>query len=316
MKKIGIFALLFVLLVSLAACGGEDLAIQVYTRDTTSGTREAFFKGIDFDDAVEDNSVLVSSFVEVSGNGTMISAVENDEYGLGYISLSSLEETSLTGLQFEGVEATQANVLNNTYGLKRPFMYMTRDAANDSAENATANLIVEAFVAFMETSDGKAIIKDHGGIVTTSSSDPSWDSIKANYAVVAQDTSNVTVKFGGSTSVESIARALSTAFASLLAEDGQSVGFIAEHNHVGSGAAYAGVQGADKDDTSAMLHIGFASRDFKDTEAGVADSYGQICWDAVVAVVNQANTDLTNITGEQLAKIYSGEITLWSELAE
>lgn len=321
MKKIAIFALVLVGLVSLAACNTADAfdpesTVNVYTRDTTSGTREAFFKGINFSDAVDDNSVLVSSYVEVAANAAMMTAVANDEYGLGYISLSALDDT-LTGLSYEGVVASEANVLNDTYGLKRPFMYMTRDAASETqTSHATANLIVEAFVAFMETSDGKAIIKDHGGIVSTSSADQSWDDIKANYPVVAQDTSSVVVKFGGSTSVESIAKALSAAFASLLAESGQTVGFIAEHNHVGSGAAYDGVQGADKEDAAAGLDIGFASRSFSGDElTAINGSYGQLAWDAVVAVVNNANTTITNITAAQLKSLYEGAITKWSELA-
>ncbi len=310
MKKIGSIALLFVLLIGLAACGSnEDPEIQIYTRDTTSGTREAFFKGIDFSDAVEDNSQLAKGYVEVGGNGDMISAVENDEFGIGYISLSSLADSDLIGLDFEGIKATEANVLNDTYGLKRPFMYMTRDAANDSESNDAANAIVKAFVAYMGTQEGKAIIKSQGGIVSISASDPSWDDIKDDYSIVSQDNSSVTVKFGGSTSVEKVAKALSSAFSSLAGN------FVAEHNHTGSGDAFKRVQGEEKGSAN-MLHIGFASRNFKDSEAGATDTYGQLAWDAVVAVVNQKNTKLTNITSQQLAAIYGGDTKLWSELAK
>lgn len=278
-------------------------SIQVYTRDTTSGTREAFFKGIDFDDAVEDNTVLVSDYVEVDGNGSMITSVQNDVYGIGYISLSSLTDTGLVGLDYEGVEATQANVLNGTYGLQRPFNYITRA----SYSNETVGQIVEAFVAYMGTVDGKATIADHHGIVETSSSDVSWDDISSNYSVCSLDNSAVTVYFGGSTSVESIARALSSEFATKCGN------FVPSHNHLGSGDAYLKTQGTEADGSSA-LDIGFASRAFKDTEAAAADTTGQICLDAVVVVLNGENPIITNITAEELRQIYNGTITTWAGL--
>jgi len=282
-----------------------DSLIKVYTRDTTSGTREAFFKGIEFDDAVEDNQYLVNGYIEVDGNGSMISSVNGDDYGIGYISLSSLEESGLIGLDFEGVTPSEANVLNDTYGLKRPFNYMIR---SDWTGMDTEQEIIEAFLAYMYTVDGKSTIQNHSGIVSIETADSLWDDIKSNYDVCTQDNSDVTVLFGGSTSVESIARALSAEFSAKCGN------FIAEHNHTGSGDAYLRVQGSEADGAN-KLHIGFASRDFKSTEPGAIDTYGQICWDAVVVVVNGLNNVLSNITVEDIKKIYAGEITHWSELA-
>ncbi|HRX92307.1 MAG TPA: hypothetical protein P5042_05815, partial [Candidatus Izemoplasmatales bacterium] len=69
MKKI-LFGIMIFMVAAMTACAGNtsDVTtteafdssrnITVYTRDTTSGTRDAFFSGIDFDDAVADNSVL------------------------------------------------------------------------------------------------------------------------------------------------------------------------------------------------------------------------------------------------------------------
>ncbi len=318
MKK---FILLFsalTMIFGLVSCGTEDTTtattssfdqtslIKVYTRDTTSGTREAFFKGIGFSDAVEDNALLVSGYIEVDGNGSMISSVEGDEYGIGYISLSSLEDSGLTGLSFEGVEATEANVLNDTYNLKRPFMYMTR---SDWTGMETEEAIVEAFVAYMSTVDGKATIANNSGILETSTSDQLWDDIKDNYDVCSLNNENVTIRFGGSTSVEKIAKALSAEFSAKCGN------FIADHNHTGSGDAYKRVQGSESDGAN-YLHIGFASRSFStETEVGADGTYGQMCWDAVVVVVNADNNVITNITAEQVKKIYAGEITTWSQLA-
>jgi phosphate transport system substrate-binding protein len=328
MKKI-ILALSLFLLIGVVSCSNTEntttvstteeqtttvnfnssASIQTYTRDTTSGTREAFFKGIDFDDAVEDNQLLAAGFVEVSGNGTMISSVKSDEYGIGYISLSSLAESDLVGLYFNGVQPTEDNVLNDTYGLKRPFNYVTR---TDWTDMELQEQIVEAFVAYMGTVDGKVTIAANSGILATSTNDQTWDEIKGNYSVCSLDNSNVTVRFGGSTSVEKIARALSEEFT------GKCGNFVAEHNHTGSGDAYKRTQGAEADGGE-LLHIGFASRAFKNTgdapSEPVADgSFGQICWDAVVIVVNSVNSTLTDISTEEIKKIYDGTYTAWEDL--
>lgn len=314
MKKIIVLVLSLVAVVTLSACGNTvdefdtTQTINVYTRDTESGTREAFFSGIAFSDAAEDDSVLVSTKTVVSGNSDMIAKVKADEYAIGYISLSSLEGTGLVGLSYEGVEATEANVLNNTYGLKRPFNYITRESGDYSS--TAVEQIVEAMVAYMSTTEGKAIIMQNGGIVETSSSDQSWSDISANYAICAADNSAVDVYVGGSTSVESIARALTADF------KGKCGNFNPLHNHEGSSAAFKGTQNDDyKDAAATYLDLGFASRDFKTEEAGVTGTYGQICWDAVVAVVNAANDSIANITAEELKAIYDGTNTTWDSLS-
>lgn len=282
----------------------ETNSIMSYTRDTTSGTREAFFKGIGFDEAISDNTVLVSTYIEVDGNGSMITSLTNDLYGIGYISLASLDDTSLIGLEFEGVEATKENVVNGTYGLQRPFNYIVR---SDWTGQDTERQIIEALIAYMSTIDGKATITNKHGIVDISSTDVLWDSIKDDYQVCSNDNSNITIQFGGSTSVESVARALSQEFST------KCGGFVAEHNHTGSGDGYLRTQGSEKDSAN-KIHMGFASRDFKTSEAYESGTTGLICLDAVVIVVNKDNPVLTNITMEDIKKIYAGEISTWSQL--
>lgn len=276
--------------------------IKVYTRDTSSGTREGFFEKINLKAASKDNSALVSGVIETSGNGDMKTKIQNDEYGIGYISLASLD-SSLNGLTYEGVEPNEDNVLNGTYKLTRNFNYITR-----ADDNSVAGQIVKAFVAYMGTKEGKATIASESGIVSTSSEDKSWDDIKANYPVCAQDNSKVTVYFGGSTSVDKICDALSKEFSAKCGN------FIANHNHTGSGDAYKYTQGASKDD-AAKLDIGFLSREIKLTsdEPAAEGTYGKICTDAIVAVTNKKNP-LKSVTADDLNKIYTGAYTKWSDL--
>lgn len=118
----------------------------------------------------------------------------------------------------------------------------------------------------------------------------------------------VTLTFGGSTSVEKIAKALTQAF------DEECKFFDAVHNHTGSGDAYKFTQGADKS-SAGKLDVGFLSREIKtETEVVASGSSGLICKDGIVAVVNSQNTKVDNLTGAQLKTIYSTEGIKWSDI--
>ena len=95
---------------ALSSCSSKEKTISIYTRDTTSGTRDGFFTGIGLSEAKEDNTPLKSGYIEVGSNGDMINSVKNDVNGIGYISLSSLGEAGVKGLVYEEVEPTEANV--------------------------------------------------------------------------------------------------------------------------------------------------------------------------------------------------------------
>lgn len=307
MKKLVVLVLSLVVVFSLAACtpeGGWDSAsnITIYTRDTSSGTRAGFMGGIDFGDAAEDDSILADGFV-IKDNTGILTSMGTDEYGIGYISLASLND-SVKGLSFDGVEPSVANVINDTYGLKRPFNYVIRDL-NDFA-NDTEKELTLAFVAFLQTTDGADIITNKGAVPLESTQ--SWDDIKANYSVCDLDNSGVTIKFGGSDSIEKIAKALTEAFAPKCGN------FVPEHDHTGSSDGFKRTQGGEKDGDN-YKHVGFASRPFKDSEAGTEGTQGQLAWDAIVAIVH-VNNELNSVTAEDLKNIYSGEVSTWDELLD
>ncbi len=278
--------------------------ITAYTRDTTSGTRDGFFTKIGMSKQKASNEGLVEGYVEVSSNGDMVNRIKQDEYGIGYISLSSLESSGLNGLKYDNVIPSEENVLNGTYELTRNFNYVIRA---DYESSSKVGQIVDAFVAYLSTSTAKAIIKSNDGILTINASDKSWDDIKANYPICTEDNSSIKVVFGGSTSVEKIAKKLTAAFSPLCGN------FVAEHNHTGSGDAFKHTQGEQKDAATGKLDVGFLSREFESNETVVAGTSGKICTDAIVAVVNSKNP-LTNINSTTLSDIYKGNKTLWNQV--
>jgi phosphate transport system substrate-binding protein len=178
-KKFSLIILMVTIIISLAACADIDnengdtfdrnATIQVYTRDTSSGTRDGFFNGIGFPAARNNDSVLVPGFV-VAGNLEQVNAVQTDPYAIGYVSLSTLNTALFNGLSFESVEPTEENVLNESYRLSRNFNYMLRDDYTVYGADAAAyEAISNAFVAYMGSTEGLASIYQAGGIVDVNS---------------------------------------------------------------------------------------------------------------------------------------------------
>ncbi|MFI3284783.1 MAG: substrate-binding domain-containing protein [Erysipelotrichaceae bacterium] len=277
----------------------SSTTINVYTRDASSGTREAFMGAIDLDD-------LTLTAIEVSGNGDMASKVGADESGIGYVSLTTdFAANNLTALQFNGVDASVETVNDGSYTMSRPFGYVTRASGDFESDDQEA--LVAAFLDYMVNStEGMLVIEAAGGIVDLSSSTP-WEELKVNHPIVDQDNSGLTISTGGSTSVE---KAVAAALESFVPMAGN---FSFTMNQTGSSDGYKRVLGEEKDGANAVT-IGFASRPFSDSElVDEGMSTGKICMDAVVAVVNATNS-LTNITTEQLNGIYAGSITTFEEL--
>ncbi|MFH5881953.1 substrate-binding domain-containing protein [Liberiplasma polymorphum] len=312
MKKLMIIAFLITLGFLLTACNSgsdfdETSKINVYTRDTSSGTRDGFMKGIGFDAAATDDSILVSGFV-TAGNLEQVNAAQEDLYMIGYVSLSTLNTTLFKGFSFNGVEPTEANVLNGTYMLARRFNYMLRDDYSVYGNNAEAyEAISKAFVAYMKSTEGLASILEAGGIVDVSSGLP-WSTIVQSHPICLENNSSLTFKIGGSDSVEAIATSISPDFSSKCGN------VVIEHNHTGSSNAYRGTNGNASAISDALsIHIGFASREFQESEPAIIT--GTIAIDAIVAI-GHLNNPVNNLTAQDLKDIYSGVKTEWEDFID
>jgi phosphate transport system substrate-binding protein len=157
--------------------------IKKYSRDTTSGTRDGFFSALGYSDAVKDDTKIPGAII-ASGNGDMITKVKGDANGIGYISFATLEGSGVKGLQFEGVTASNAAIVDGTYKLQRNFNYITR--AEEDCTEAEWD-VLEAFMLFLTSQEALTIVQANHGILTTSiASAPTWASIKAANADVAK----------------------------------------------------------------------------------------------------------------------------------
>ena len=92
--------------------GGTDKAINVYTRDKASGTRSVFWKK-----ALDKGDIMAGANFVVS-NGAMKSAIANDPYGIGYVSVGHMDAT-VAPVSLDGVTPTLDTVKSGEYKVAR-----------------------------------------------------------------------------------------------------------------------------------------------------------------------------------------------------
>ena len=108
------------------------------------------------------------------------------------------------------------------------------------------------------------------------------------------------VSTDGSTSMEKVIGALGEAFT----EANPDVNFT--YNPTGSGSGITAV-------SEGRCDIGLSSRNLKDEEAAKGLKATVLALDGIAVIVNPENP-ISELSLEQIAKVYTGEITNWSEL--
>ena len=101
--------------------GGDDIEIVVVSREDGSGSRDAFQEIVDYS-----SSELVRSAIIASGNGNIKTTVAMNKHAVGFISFEYIDE-SISAVDINGVEATAENVLQQTYSLSRPFLFVHKE---------------------------------------------------------------------------------------------------------------------------------------------------------------------------------------------
>lgn len=134
---------------SWKALGGPDRKIVVVSRDTNSGTYEAF------ESLVLNKMKIVGSAEYVGSNGAVRDRVMNTPDAIGYVGLAFSE--GVKALPINGVEPSPETVVAKTYPVARPLYMYT----NGRPKDGTA---LQGFVSLYKTADGKQMIEDVGYI--------------------------------------------------------------------------------------------------------------------------------------------------------
>lgn len=290
LKKIALITLSTMLAAScLAGCGNSKASggfdtsktITVMSREDGSGTRGAFVElfGVEQKDEngekvdhTSDEAIITNS------TSVMMTSVAGDAYGIGYISLGSLNNT-VKALKIDGAEATVENIKSGSYKISRPFNIATKDKVSE---------VTQDFIDYIMSADGQAVIEENGYI---SASDA---------AAYSGSKPSGKIKIAGSSSVTPVMEKLKEAY--LKVNTNAEIEIQQNDSTTGMTSAIEGI-----------CDIGMASRELKDTETAKGIKGTTIALDGIAVIVNKDNK-AEDLTSEQVMKIYTGEITKWSDV--
>lgn len=299
-RKIISALLALALVITLAACGNtgneggassdkktseagktEAKEIHVISREEGSGTRGAFVEitGVEKDktDNTRPDAVIQNSTDSVK------TTVSGDPAAIGYISMGSMDDT-VKPLKVNGVEATEENVLNDSYPVKRPFNIVYKE---DKLNDATKD-----FIGFIMSKEGQALAEG-AHVLSADSNAPAYEK---------KGELSGKIRIQGSTSV--------TPFMEKLMEEYKKVqsGVTFDFTSNGSGA---GITATIED----QADIGMASREVKDEEKAKGITDKKIAIDGICVVVSKENA-ADDLSMDQIKQIFTGEITDWGKLSK
>ena len=126
--------------------GGDDLQIVVISRDSSSGTFEAWGEMVLSKAKVTPRAQMQAS------NGAIVQAVSKNKYAIGYIGIGYLNKT-VKGLTVNGVQASAKTAISKEYPVARPlYMYTNGQPAGETAK----------FIKFVLSPDGQKLVAKEG----------------------------------------------------------------------------------------------------------------------------------------------------------
>lgn len=129
--------------------GGAAGTISCIGREAGSGTRDGFESITKTKDACKMDQELTST-------GAVIEAVTGNPNAIGYASLSALKDT-VKAVTVGGVACTEDTVLDGSYAIQRPFVFVTKDGAALSAQ-------AQAFFDFATSAAANDLIRAAGAV--------------------------------------------------------------------------------------------------------------------------------------------------------
>jgi len=126
--------------------GGNNAEVWMITREEGSGTRESFVKLVMGDEKISRKALTQES------NGAVKELVRGDPSAIGYMSLGLVGDI-LKPVPIDGIAPTHENVLNGSYLLTRPFLFVTTGAPSVAAQQ---------FIDYVLSEEGQAILEREG----------------------------------------------------------------------------------------------------------------------------------------------------------
>ncbi|MBK5263208.1 MAG: phosphate ABC transporter substrate-binding protein [Peptostreptococcaceae bacterium] len=137
--------------------GGKDTPITVVSREEGSGTRGAFVeitKVAVKDNAGNETDMTVANALIQPSTGSVKTTVASTPNTIGYVSLGALDD-SVKAVTVEGVVPSIENIIDGTYKISRPFIYVVGETVSETAQ---------MYLDFVLSDEGQAIVVDNGFI--------------------------------------------------------------------------------------------------------------------------------------------------------
>jgi len=131
--------------------GTAEHKIHVIAREEGSGTRSAF------ESMVMDGVMITPTAIVQASNGSVRQLVGSDRNSIGFISLGLVDDT-VKDLKLDGISASWENIMNNSYMLFRPFIFVANVEPSGPAKH---------FIDFVLSAEGQALLTREGLISIT-----------------------------------------------------------------------------------------------------------------------------------------------------
>lgn len=128
--------------------------INVYIRDLSGGAYEVFQK------AVMGDSEIVASATQTASMTELATSIANDLWGIGYVGFGAYNKVNAQSkvcfaMKVDGVEPSTESILNDSYKIQRPVMFVTGDAISASEQK---------FIDYIFSQTGYDVIEANGYI--------------------------------------------------------------------------------------------------------------------------------------------------------
>ncbi|MCI8610882.1 MAG: phosphate ABC transporter substrate-binding protein [Clostridiales bacterium] len=264
----------FVFIVLLTSCAVEKDAIVVVTREDGSGTRAAMTELMELG---ADTDITPRAEV-VGSNAVMLFSVLGCDSAIGYVSAGAMAE-GVKGISINGVSPTQENIRSGVYPMKRNFLLVMDDSTSQAAQD---------FLRFSRSPDAANIINE-AGYVPPDKGDVYTSSGSSGKVILA-----------GSTSVAPVVEALADAYVK------KNPDVHIEVQQTGSSAGISSV-------LEGVADIGMSSRELTDAERGGGLQDIVVAYDGIAVITHESNP-VTNLSIDQVRRIFSGEIVTWQTI--
>lgn len=257
----------------------KNFDLTVTSREDGSGTRKSFIEqvGLIKEDKNGNYKDLTTdnSMVINSTNG-VLKAVGVDKTAIAYVSLTSLDD-SVKAIKIDGVSPNKNTIESGEYKLQRPFgLAYKKDLAKDLSKD---------FLEYVKSKSAKKLIEDEGLLAITNEKEYKSKNLKGKLTIT------------GSSSLSSIVEKL--------AENYEKLNKDVEVE-VLSNESLTGLKNV-KDN---VVDIAMVSNKLQDENL-----FSEIfAIDGIAIIVNKDNTQINDLTMEQLRDIYRGEIKNTGEL--